>query len=299
MDNTRNTGMRRLGMGILLAAVVAVGWYAGSRVGRDAPESASTSADDPGDAYRDIAGRVIRVSPEDGVVTMDHEEIPGLMVAMRMDLQAADPAELEGLRPGDDVIFDLHRIGETYMAVRFRRASASDEPPPSRADEPPADPLGRGDLVPDLALIDAHGRAFRLREMPQRHKVITFFYTRCPLANFCPAQSSRLAELQRHIDATDSPVHLVSLTLDARHDGTEVLAGYAQRYEADAQRWTLAGSEDADAIRAFANRVGARIHTQDDGFEIDHALIGVRVDGQRIVDFVYGLDAIEQLVQGI
>src|SRR5690606_13290431 len=102
------------------------------------------------------------------------------------------------------------------------------------------DPLGRGDLVPDLVLLDTQGQPFRLREMKQRQKLITFFYARCPLKTFCPAQSARLARLQRHLADTGSDVHLLSLTLDAEHDRPDVLAGYAERFNADPARWTLA-----------------------------------------------------------
>lgn len=288
---------------LVLLAAVAVGWYAGRRASGDADPDPSAAADAASGVYRDVAGTLVRLAPEDGFVTVDHEAIPGFMSAMVMDLQLADPRELVHFSAGDQILFDLAYIGGTYQVIRIRAADddARRAAAEARAAEAsgPVDPLGRGDLVPDLELRDASGRSFRLREMEPRHKVITFFYVRCPLQDFCPTQSARLAQLQHEIAESPSGVHLVSLTLDAEFDGPEVLADYGATFGADPARWTLAGSDDAEAIREFANRAGGRIHRDDDAFTIDHALIGLRVDGDRIVDVVYGIDGIEALIRAM
>ncbi len=303
MSESRHLSIRRWGLGAAaIVAAVAMGWYLGERVGDGAPpaDEAVGPTDVDGEVHCDVAGRIVRLAPEDGVMTVDHEEIEGFMRAMVMDLQLADPAELEGLSSGDEILFDLARIGDTYKAVRIRSAAAESDPAPSESDDAePANPLGRGDLVPDIELYSAQGDRFRLSEMEPRHKVLTFFYARCPLQDFCLAQSQRLAQLQEHIEASGSDVHLLSLTLDAEHDRPEVLAGYAAQFEADPDRWTLAGSDDADAIRQFADRAGARITVLESGYDIDHALIALRIDDERIVDIVYGLEAIESLVRNM
>lgn len=296
MSEASTSRSRWLVGAVAVIAAIALGWYLGSRVGDEPPATdPAAQRDADGEVHRDVAGRVVRLAPEAGSITVDHEEIEGFMPAMVMDLQLADPAEVEGLEPEDEILFDLARIGETYKAVRIRRVDdESNAPnPPQRS----ANALGPGDRVPDLELFDAEGQRFRLREMEPRHRIVTFFYARCPLQDFCPAQSQRLAELQRHIEQTGAEVHLLSLTLDAEHDGPEVLRGYAEQFDADASRWTLAGSDDPEAIRQFADRAGARIHAHDQSFEIDHALIALRVDGDRIVDRVFGLEAIEDMVR--
>lgn len=300
MNESQKPIVRRLATMLLIVAAVASGWYVGGKLGGDTPTNEATQRNSETEVYRDVAGRVVRLAPEHGSFTVDHEEIDGFMPAMVMDLQVSDTGELRGLSPDDEILFDLARIGDTYKAVRIRRANDDAEASnPSDPRSPSANPLGPGDLVPDLELFNASGERFRLREMEPRHKVITFFYARCPLQSFCPAQSEQLARLQRHINTSDRDIHLLSLSLDAEHDDPEVLAGYAQRFEADPSRWTLAGSDDADAVRDFANRAGAGVRAHDDSFEIDHALVALRVDGDRIVDRVYGLEAMERLIRGM
>ena len=285
------------GAALLLVAVL-LGWLIGSRLGGSETDNAAHTAGGGDQVYRNIAGTIVRLAPEDSVMTVDHEAIEGFMPAMVMDLKLVDPGELTPFSAGDAILFDLAHIGGTFQAVRLRPAGTDWETMESSHREH-ENPLGRGDIVPDIELYNASGERFRLRDMEPRHKVITFFFVRCPLQDYCPAQSQRLSQLQQHTAESASGVHLVSLTLDAEFDGPETLADYAQRFQADPSQWTLAGSEDADAIREFADRAGGRIQQHESTFAIDHALIGLRVDGDRIVDLVYGLEAIENLVRAL
>ena len=302
-DNPRNRWMVPLGLVLIVAGL---GWYIGSRTAdnNDTDEPATAQ----GGVYRDVAGQIVRLNPEDDSITVDHEEIPGFMRAMVMDLKVAERRELRGLEPGDAIRFDLVHLEGTYQIVNIRPRDIDDDEGGGGdgrggggggggGGEQSA--LGPGDNVPDLELVNAHGQRFRLHELQPRHKLITFFYARCPIEHVCPAQSARLAQLQQHLRDAGSDLHLVSLTLDSEHDSADVLAGYAQRFDADAQRWTLASGDDPDAVRAFARAAGARVQRHDDSFEIDHALVALRVDGTRIVDRVYGLDAMQRLVRGM
>lgn len=283
----------------LLAVAILIGWFLGTRLGGDdSPDPAIAAGEGGSQIYRDVGGRIVRVAPEDGVMTVDHEAIGDLMPAMVMDIQLAVPNELAPFSPGDEITFDLILMDGTIQAVRLRSADGARSSGEGAGDVP-ADPLGRGDLLPDLELYDAAGDVFRLSSMEPRNKVITFFYARCPLQDFCPTQSQQLARLQQRITPSEDAVHLVSLTLDAENDTPALLAEYAERFRADPARWTIAGGDDGEAIRRFAHRAGARIQRDESGPWIDHALIALRVDGDRIVDFVYGLEAMEALVEAM
>jgi protein SCO1/2 len=302
MNDQRTSRLRMAALAVVVIGALAGSWYLGSRMSRQADRPAGVNADakpGAGDIYPDIHGRIVRTLPQDGAIRVDHGEVKGLMGAMTMDLPLADVRELNGLESGQEILFDLVKLDGRYLVVHVRQVdqqgeAAKNEP----ATQPRSDLLGRGDLVPDLSLVDAQGKHFRLRELPERNKVITFFYARCPLEQFCPAQTRRLAQLQSRIGAGDHGVHLISLTLDAEHDNTDVLATYARGFKVDSSRWTLAGSDDPAAIRDFADRVGGRIRVDKKHSQIDHALVAVRVDGNRIVDYAYGLDAIEKMILG-
>ncbi|MFW6067555.1 MAG: SCO family protein [Myxococcota bacterium] len=296
--NTRGRQSRRLQGLVVVLLVVAVGWFVGSKIGEQSSErsSASDSATE-GKVYDNVAGRVLGVDADRGTVKVHHQRIEGFMEAMVMDLPVASSVDLESVRAGDMIRFDLARRDEEYQMVQIRHV----EEPDRRGNpmKPPDDALERGDRVPDLELYDTRGETFRLRDMEPRRKVITFFYVRCPLEEFCPTQSRRLASMQKELQENDRDVHLLSLSLDSAHDDADALAEYAERFDADPERWTLAGADDPEAIREFARRAGAGVEVHDDSFEVDHALVGLRVEEDRIVDRVYGVESIAKMVRGM
>ncbi|HEX4131418.1 MAG TPA: copper-binding protein [Pirellulales bacterium] len=51
----------------------------------------------------DVTGKVISLDQEHATVTLDHQDIPGLMSAMEMKFSVQSPTLLDGLKPGDEV----------------------------------------------------------------------------------------------------------------------------------------------------------------------------------------------------
>jgi Cu/Ag efflux protein CusF len=64
----------------------------------------TTGPQGAGDGGYDLKGKVVIVDAANKAVTLDHEEIPGLMKAMKdMPFQVEDAKLLQGLKPGDAV----------------------------------------------------------------------------------------------------------------------------------------------------------------------------------------------------
>jgi protein SCO1/2 len=51
----------------------------------------------------DIQGKIIAIRPDKEAVTLDHEDIPGLMKGMKMQFMVEDARILEDLQVGDQV----------------------------------------------------------------------------------------------------------------------------------------------------------------------------------------------------
>jgi protein SCO1/2 len=51
----------------------------------------------------EIKGIVVAVDAKKPSAKLDHQDIPGFMMAMEMEFDVASPKVLEGLRPGDKV----------------------------------------------------------------------------------------------------------------------------------------------------------------------------------------------------
>ena len=62
----------------------------------ESPKSAATND-------YEIKGTVTAVDPNKPAITLDHEDIPGLMKAMKMEFPVASKQILEGIKAGDDV----------------------------------------------------------------------------------------------------------------------------------------------------------------------------------------------------
>ena len=69
-----------------------------------------------------VTGKVVAVDSGKGTVTLDHEDIPGLMQAMEMEFRAASPEVIRSLAPGDTVEGKLEvRSGETVVSELKKR----------------------------------------------------------------------------------------------------------------------------------------------------------------------------------
>ncbi|MBI4571717.1 MAG: SCO family protein [candidate division NC10 bacterium] len=88
--------------------------------------------------------------------------------------------------------------------------------------------------APSFSLIERSGRAITLEDFQGKVWVANFIYTQC--TETCPTQSLQILRLQSEF-ARDPDLRLVSITVDPERDTPEVLARYAQRYEADPERW--------------------------------------------------------------
>ena len=71
-----------------------------------------------------VAGVVENVDLDSRRVTLDHEEIPGLMKGMTMTFDVAPDVVLEGLRPGTKVGFAVKVEGGAYVVTEIRRSGS-------------------------------------------------------------------------------------------------------------------------------------------------------------------------------
>ncbi len=88
--------------------------------------------------------------------------------------------------------------------------------------------------VPEFSLVERSGRRVGRGDLLGKVWAVNFIYTKC--TETCPTQSLQIARLQAEFaDARD--LQLVSITVDPQNDTREVLAAYAERYGAAAERW--------------------------------------------------------------
>src|SRR5262249_36341502 len=69
----------------------------------------------------DVKGKVVDVAADRQAVTLDHEDIPGLMKGMTMKFRVADPKVLEGIQAGDAVGGRLKVQAGTYTITQLAK----------------------------------------------------------------------------------------------------------------------------------------------------------------------------------
>ncbi len=120
--------------------------------------------------------------------------------------------------------------------------------------------LGDYGPVPDFTLVERSGRRVTRADLRGRVWLANFIYTEC--TETCPLQSLQVSRLAAEFAASPD-VRFVSITADPDHDTPTVLAAYAQRYQADPERW-LFFTGPKQAIYALAKE-GFKLGVTDAG----------------------------------
>ncbi|MEO6991879.1 MAG: SCO family protein [Candidatus Baltobacteraceae bacterium] len=127
-----------------------------------------------------------------------------------------------------------------------------------------------------LALVDQHGKRFRIVDLAGHPVAITFVATRCTDA--CPIASAMFSRLQARLRRDGTKATLLTVTLDPGFDSPFVMARYAREWDADARTWRFV-SGDPKAIGAMMRALGVVAVKGKDGIPDEHS------------SFVYVLDA--------
>ena len=90
--------------------------------------------------------------------------------------------------------------------------------------------------IADFTLTNQNGRATSLADLRGRVWVADIIFTRCP--GPCLKMTRQMKELQDALPPA-SQAKLVTLTTDADFDTPPVLKAYAERFQADTNRWML------------------------------------------------------------
>ena len=182
-----------------------------------------------------IRGTVMKTDARDGQVVLDHEAIPGLMEAMTMSYPVVDRSVIPELHPGDKimatVLADKSSDGPVNLRLSDVMVIAQAKPdyvPAVQYHVPVA-----GDVVPAFKLTNQSDKRIDLGQYRGKVLVMTFIYTRCPLADYCPRMSRNLAEIDGKL-ASDPELykqtHLLSVSFDPAYDTPKVLKSYGAAY---------------------------------------------------------------------
>jgi len=147
-------------------------------------------------------------------------------------------------------------------------------------------------LAPDFDLTDRSNRQVTRQDLEGKVWIADFIFTRC--TGICPAMSANMAKLQNKLP---KEVRLVSFSVDPDHDTPAVLSEYADRYNADSERWFfLTGSAGAiEQLSVGGFKLALDPTAGSEAEPITHSSRFVLVDQQGHIRGYYGNEDPEAL----
>lgn len=247
-------------------------------------------------------GVVKEVKADGRTVVVQHEAISNYMAAMTMPFRARDTNDIPALRSGDEVTFRLTVMGEESWIDHVRKTGRT------RAVDSPADAAASTNVPPEgvnvlealstYTFTNEFGRPVRISDYRGQAIGLTFFFTRCPLPEYCPRLTKNFAgatEKLKAMPAAPTNWHLFSISFDPEFDTPAILRGYGRVYRYDSNRWSFLTGSLAD-IREITARFGFSAQKSSAGF--DHTFLTVVLDREGYVQSAWpiGGDTTDNLV---
>lgn len=206
-----------------------------------------------------VRGVLEGVNQDGHQLVIAHEEIPGFMDAMTMPFRVKDPGTLTNAAIGEKITFQLHVTGtESWVdhiePLGISQPATSLAPARSKGESRPEATAGSNasgraqNPLREFKFTNELGQPVSLSDFRGQAIALTFFFTRCPIPEFCPRLSRNFGEVQRRLSAMENAPtnwHLLSVTFDPAHDTPAALRAYGQCYQYDPAHWSfLTGPPD-------------------------------------------------------
>jgi protein SCO1/2 len=221
-----------------------------------------------------LKGKVVSIDKAHASMVVDGEAIPGLMDAMAMPYTVKNASELDAVAVGDSITATVVKEKDDYFVQDIRVTQHSTTPAAKPASdlhipEP-------GEAVPNFNLVNQSGRRVSLDKYRGKTLLVTFIYTRCPFADFCPRVTGEFAALNKELRKNAKlygKTHLLSISFDTKNDTPKALRSYGAGYMGSKSpvfdHWEFA-VPPADELPDMARYFGLT-YTEDGGV-ITHSL---------------------------
>jgi protein SCO1/2 len=218
-----------------------------------------------------LKGKVVAVDKTERTATIQHEDIPGYMPGMTMPFKIKNDADLQLMKPGDEVTATL--VVDDLAAWLEITSIAEGGSPLTPTAAVPGEPKP-GDEIPDFQLINQDAKRIHLSEYKGKALALTFVYTRCPQPDQCTLMSNNFAAIEKQLQADRAAydkTHLLTISFDPDYDTPKVMRSYGashtERYTDETfQHWEFA-TGSADEVKGIAQFFGLRYYVDKESGE--------------------------------
>jgi protein SCO1 len=159
-------------------------------------------------------------------------------------------------------------------------------------------PAATMNAIPRFALTNELGQPFSFDQFTGQAVALTFFFTRCPIPEYCPRLSRSFAQAsQKLATKANAPTnwHMVSVSFDPA-DTPAVLRKYAQQYHYDSNHWSFVTGHAAQ-VRALTRGFGVSAEPESGIFTHDFRTVIFDAAGRFQTMWPFGGDTTDLLVQ--
>jgi protein SCO1/2 len=235
-------------------------------------------------------------------IVIRHEEIPDFMPAMTMPFVLRDSNLLTGLVAGDRVAFELHVAADESWIEKIARTGHAESATETNSPVVTNVPMASFETpLRDYKFTNEFGQPVSFNDLRGTALGVTFFFTRCPLPEYCPRLMKNFVGAAEKLRANpNAPTnwHLLAFTFDPSFDTPAVMNAYAQRYHYDSNHWSfLTGAPERIAELAKASGV----YYEPDGVFYNHNFrtLVINSAGQLQMSFPVGGDLSDLLAEEI
>ncbi|MGH7950974.1 MAG: SCO family protein [Limisphaerales bacterium] len=260
-----------------------------------------------------VKGIVEKIQPDDKIIVIQNEVISNYMDAMTMPFMVKNAADLAGLKIGDKISFQLHVTEADSWIDRieiFGKQNLTDKvsatlPAQNKKlpAENPAEPsvASATNSLLDYKFTNELDQAVSLNSFRGQALAVTFFYTRCPLPNYCPRLSKNFQEASQKLEAmTDAPTnwHFLSISFDPSFDTPAMLKAYGKNYGYDPAHWSFL-TGPAEKIGELARAAGVTYESNNGLINHNFRTLIVDAAGHLQMVFPTSGDLSDQIVNQI
>jgi|ERR1043166_4489879 protein SCO1/2 len=230
-------------------------------------------------------GLVKEIKADGQTLVVQHEAIPNFMEAMTMPFRVKDSKTVKGIAPGTRINFQLFVTPTESWIDEVKVTGAGG--PAAQGGSKPEPKASAGTVRRDFHFTNELGQAVSLADFQGQALAMTFFFTRCPIPEYCPRLSKNFAEASKKLAAMPgAPTnwHFLSITFDPEHDTPGALRTYGRIYDYDGRYWSFL-TADRETTDALARMFGFRF--QADGALFNHDFRTVIVDAAGKVQMIY------------
>lgn len=245
-------------------------------------------------------GIVQQVVPEQNSLIISHDTIASYMSVMTMPFKVVPAEGMRGVQAGDRISFRLS-VTDTESWIDRIVKLGTGVGARTNGGTMAKDVVGAG--ARPHPLLEYHftnelGAPMTLGGFEGQALAITFFFTRCPIPEFCPRLSRNFAEASRQLSRmTSGPTnwHFLSVSFDPEFDTPSVLKAYGETYRYDPVHWSFV-TGPKDKILELARLSEVQVNPDSGLFNHNFRTMIIDASGRVQMIFPMGGDLSEAIV---